>query len=79
VQTFRTAVYGPIRTVAWQRSVGDRRPYADQVRMSEVTAMPFVKFSFNTAFSPIVAVVGSGCPLVRARIDEYSSEEITAP
>ena len=24
-----TAVYGPVRTVAWQGSAGDRRPYAD--------------------------------------------------
>ena len=28
--TFRTAVYGPVRTVVWQ--VGDRRPYADSSR-----------------------------------------------
>ncbi len=27
--TSRTAVYGPVRTVVWQGSVGDRRPYAD--------------------------------------------------
>jgi hypothetical protein len=27
----RTAVYGPVRTVVWQGSGGDRRPYADQV------------------------------------------------
>src|SRR5438552_9572810 len=26
----QTAVYGPVRTVVWQGSVGDRRPYADQ-------------------------------------------------
>ena len=25
----RTAVYGPVRTVVWQRSVANRRPYAD--------------------------------------------------
>jgi len=24
-------VYGPVRTVVWQGSAGDRRPYADQV------------------------------------------------
>ena len=30
--TSRTAVYGPVRTVVWQGSVGDRRPYADLVR-----------------------------------------------
>src|SRR5467141_4005799 len=28
-ETFRTAVYGPVRTVVWQGSAGDRRPYAD--------------------------------------------------
>jgi group II intron maturase len=27
----RTAVYGPVRTVVWQGSAGDRRPYADLV------------------------------------------------
>jgi hypothetical protein len=26
-------VYGPVRTVVWQGSVGDRRPYADQTRV----------------------------------------------
>ena len=29
-QPSRTAVYGPVRTVVWQGSVGNRRPYADQ-------------------------------------------------
>jgi len=28
--TTRTAVYGPIRTVVWQGSAGNRCPYADQ-------------------------------------------------
>src|SRR5438552_18223311 len=27
----QTAVYGPVRTVVWQGSVGDHRPYADLV------------------------------------------------
>jgi hypothetical protein len=26
----RTALYGPVRRVVWQGSVGDRRPYAVQ-------------------------------------------------
>jgi hypothetical protein len=30
--TNRTAVYGPVRTVVWQGSAGDRRPYADLTR-----------------------------------------------
>jgi hypothetical protein len=34
--TSRTAVYGPVRTVVWQGSAGDCRPYADQVGLSEV-------------------------------------------
>jgi serine phosphatase RsbU (regulator of sigma subunit) len=29
-------VYGPVRTVVWQGSVGDRRPYADLVGDSEI-------------------------------------------
>jgi hypothetical protein len=28
-QPSRTAVYGPVRTVVWQGSAGDRRPFAD--------------------------------------------------
>src|SRR5215468_2418380 len=32
-QLTRTAVYGPVRTVVWQGSAGDRRPYADQCRL----------------------------------------------
>ena len=28
--TSRTAVYGPVRTVVWQGSAGNRCPYADQ-------------------------------------------------
>jgi hypothetical protein len=28
--TSRTAVYGPVRTVVWQGSAADCRPYADQ-------------------------------------------------
>jgi hypothetical protein len=29
-------VYGPVLTVVWQGSAGDRRPYADQHPLSEV-------------------------------------------
>jgi len=32
--TSRTAVYGPVRTVVWQGSAGDCRPYADQTGFS---------------------------------------------
>src|SRR5271170_4399492 len=34
--TSRTAVYGPVRTVVWQGSAGDCRPYADQTILRSV-------------------------------------------
>jgi len=34
--TSRTAVYGPVRTVVWQGSAGDCRPYADQTGYTEI-------------------------------------------
>ena len=37
-QPTRTAVYGPVRTVVWQGSAGDRRPNADQVALCESIA-----------------------------------------
>jgi hypothetical protein len=33
--TSRTAVYGPVRTVVWQGSAGDCRPYADLTGISD--------------------------------------------
>jgi hypothetical protein len=33
--TSRTAVYGPVRTVVWQGSAGDCRPYADRTGISD--------------------------------------------
>src|SRR5450756_3189478 len=38
-QPTRTAVYGPVRTVVWQGSAGDRRPFADQVGLWETISM----------------------------------------
>jgi len=35
-------VYGPVRTVVWQGSAGDRRPYADLVGYSETGGLPLV-------------------------------------
>jgi hypothetical protein len=35
--TSRTAVYGPVRTVVWQGSAGDCRPYADLTGKPETT------------------------------------------
>ena len=44
----RTAVYGPVRTVVWQGSAGDRRPYADQVPFPPITHFGWV-FAINQA------------------------------
>jgi hypothetical protein len=35
-------VYGPVRTVVWQGSAGDRRPYADQGRITPPWDQPSV-------------------------------------
>ena len=35
-QLTRTAVYGPVRTVVWQGSAGDRGPYADQTGFEDI-------------------------------------------
>jgi len=32
-------VYGPVRTVVWQGSAGDRRPYADLVGYPETMTL----------------------------------------
>jgi hypothetical protein len=55
--TSRTAVYGPVRTVVWQGSAGDCRPYADQVsfpvssRTRGATAGKLLKIPFHGRFS----------------------------
>jgi hypothetical protein len=41
--TNRTAVYGPVRTVVWQGSVGDHRPYADLVAFQDIDISPPVQ------------------------------------
>jgi hypothetical protein len=45
--TSRTAVYGPVRTVVWQGSVGDRRPYADLTRHPEVVHLCAVEVAIS--------------------------------
>jgi hypothetical protein len=45
------SVYGPVCTVMWQGSAGDRRPYADQTGIEEVRTgcltFPLRKFPFG--------------------------------
>jgi hypothetical protein len=56
--TARIAVYGPVRTVVWQGSAGDRRPYADQRALCCLG---------DRANERLCAVVMSGRSGVRAR------------
>jgi hypothetical protein len=53
--TSRTAVYGPVRTVVWQGSAGDCRPYADQVGIPD-------KGSDQQAWKPIT--IGNGAKTI---------------
>src|SRR5208283_3753154 len=46
-ETNRTAVYGPVCTVVWQGSAGNRCPYADQQNLSVIR---------------IAAKIGGGAP-----------------
>ena len=52
--TARTAVYGPVCTVVWQGSAGDRRPYADQTASWEVgsPAHGGIVMEHNPTWSP---------------------------
>src|ERR1022692_2219772 len=47
----RTAVYGPVRTVVWQGSAGDRRPYADQrpLCLAILRSSPSITAAYRTA------------------------------
>jgi hypothetical protein len=47
-QTSRTAVYGPVRTVVWEGSAGDCRPYPDQSRLYEMRYFELVRVIFIT-------------------------------
>jgi hypothetical protein len=49
--TSRTAVYGPVRTVVWQGSAGDCRPYADQITKSLIDADYYLKVGIATGIS----------------------------
>jgi hypothetical protein len=42
-------VYGPVRTVVWQGSVGDRRPYADQSSLIDGIRKQWLGYSDEAA------------------------------
>jgi hypothetical protein len=46
--TSRTAVYGPVRTVVWQGSVGNCRPYADLTASSDKWGKKAVIFGLRS-------------------------------
>ena len=47
-QLTRTAVYGPVRTVVWQGSAGDRGPYADQISIALIRKVNKYKETLET-------------------------------
>jgi hypothetical protein len=53
-------VYGPVRTVVWQGSVGDRRPYADQVTKGRAIVLNPITDEKRLLITetPTMAVVG---------------------
>jgi len=53
-------VYGPVRTVVWQGSAGDRRPYADLVGKQEVIQM-------GTKRSVLTSRLCSGLSVIQAQ------------
>jgi hypothetical protein len=61
--TSRTAVYGPVRTVVWQGSAGDRCPYADRFRLTDevvATSLIAVTEASVLIFKVSVAIAGKG-------------------
>ena len=81
-------MYGPVRTVVWQGSAGDRRPYADQVGLWEaspdfierrlwmVSVLPGRrKPTRGRTFNPRVGVCQSGRIERQADFDGLGSKE----
>jgi hypothetical protein len=54
-QTSRTAVYGPVRTVVWEGSAGDRRPYPDQHHDAADNRRVWICFDEKGGFAPLAA------------------------
>jgi hypothetical protein len=57
-------VYGPVRTVVWQGSVGDRRPYADLTRDTDIelrTEIGFWEVGQERDFRLMSRVIGNFC------------------
>ena len=66
--TSRTAVYGPVRTVVWQGSAGNCRPYADQVGLGEAIRA----YSWLTG-NPGIETLSLDCDLNHERSKEAYS------
>jgi hypothetical protein len=62
--TSRTAVYGPVRTVVWQGSVGDRRPYADHGLISGASLTPGSGAARLASIRPLPDIAHFGTALV---------------
>src|SRR5437879_4915008 len=65
-QTSRTAVCGPVRTVVWQGSAGDRRPYADQTPKGRAIRCHRIHKRLARRTTPLIA----HCPRFALRLSE---------
>jgi len=61
-QTSRTAVYGPVRTVVWEGSAGDRRPYPDQYILCAAAHKRYAQANLETKRKAIEQVDGTVRP-----------------
>src|SRR5437762_841801 len=65
-QNSRTAVYGPVRTVVWQGSAGDRRPYADQTPKGRAIRCHRIHKRLARRTTPLIA----HCPRFALKLSE---------
>jgi hypothetical protein len=71
-------VYGPVRTVVWQGSVGDCRPYADQVGLSDKWSRhTMLHTSLHSLISPLPFVYNETADSLTRDINFY--EMLTGP
>ena len=75
-------MYGSVRTVVWQGSVGDRRPYADLTDNSDVTRLgKGCRPSIHNRFAHLASAnLGAQCTFgVEARAEPIGSFLVPLP
>jgi hypothetical protein len=67
-------VYGPVRTVVWQGSAGDRRPYADLVAKGRVIRPLLLRFDADLVIHSESELLLAAEVMFRC-LDGYVTEE----